>query len=104
MWKFIHAAENHLNLKTLDSIAVVRTIRANTTTSQRRSQSMTTKTPDQTTSEQKRDPDLVNAEIALKRAADKAREIARKAGTSVVILKDGEIREEQGDNYVHSDH
>ena len=52
---------------------------------------------DQNRSEQKRDPDLVNAEIALKRAARKAREIARKSGTSVVILKDGEIREEQSD-------
>ena len=31
---------------------------------------------DQNRSEQKRDPDLVNAEIALKRAARKAREIA----------------------------
>ncbi len=49
-------------------------------------------------------PNFVDAEIALKRAAHKAREIARKAGTSVVILKDGEIREEQGDNHAHSDH
>jgi hypothetical protein len=65
---------------------------------------MTTNTPNQTTSGHERDPDLVNAEIALKRAAQKAREVARKAGTSVVILKDGEIREEQGDNHAHSDH
>ena len=50
------------------------------------------------TLEQKRDPDLVNAEIALKRAAKKAREIAGKAGTSVVFFKDGEIREEKADN------
>lgn len=57
---------------------------------------MTIETHVQTTSEQKRDPDLANAEIALKRAAQKAREIARKAGTSVVILKDGKIREEKG--------
>jgi len=63
---------------------------------------MTIKPPDQATSEQKRDPDLVNAEIALKRAANKAREIARKAGTSVIIFKDGEIREEQNDDRVHS--
>ncbi len=55
---------------------------------------MTSKTSDQTTSDQKRDLDLVYAEIALKRAACKAREIARKAGTSVIVLKDGEIREE----------
>ncbi len=65
---------------------------------------MTTKTLDQTTTGQERDPGLVNAEIALKRAAHKAREIARKAGTSVVILKDEEIKEEQGDNHAHSDH
>ena len=65
---------------------------------------MTIETPDQATSEHKRDPDMVNAEIALKRAAHKAREIARKAGTSVVIFKDGEIREEQGDNHAHSGH
>ena len=65
---------------------------------------MTNKTTNQSTSEQKRDPDLVNAEIALKRAAYKARENARKAGTSVIVLKDGEIREEQGDDHAHSDH
>lgn len=65
---------------------------------------MTRKMPDQNRSNQQRDPDLVNAEIALKRAARKAREIARKAGTSVVILKDGEIREEQGGKRAHSDH
>ena len=63
---------------------------------------MTIKTPDLSTSKKKRDPDLVNAEIALKRAAQKAREFARKAGTSVVILKDGEITEEQYDRHVRS--
>ncbi len=63
---------------------------------------MTAKIPDQTASKQKRDPDLVNAEIALRRAAHKARVIARKAGTSVVIFKDGEISEERGDNHAHS--
>ena len=65
---------------------------------------MTGKTPHQRSGEKQRDPDLVNAEIALKRAAGKAREIARKAGTSVVIFKDGEIREEQGDNHAHPGH
>ena len=40
-----------------------------------------------------RDPDLVNAEIAIKRAARKARENARKAGVPVVIMKNGEIME-----------
>lgn len=42
----------------------------------------------------KRDPDLVNAEIALKRAAKKAREEARRIGVSVVVLEDGEIKED----------
>ncbi len=41
-----------------------------------------------------RDPDLANAEIAIKRAAQKARENARKAGVPVVIMKNGEIVEE----------
>jgi len=50
---------------------------------------------------QKKDPDLVNAEIALKRAARKAREIARMTGTSVIVIKDGEIREEQYDKPAH---
>jgi len=63
---------------------------------------MTIKTPDQASSKKIRDPDLVNAEIALKRAAQKAREFARKTGTSVVILKDGEITEEQHDSHAYS--
>ncbi len=50
---------------------------------------------------QKKDPDLVNAEIALKRAARKAREIARMTGTSVIVIKDGEIREERYDKPAH---
>jgi len=41
-----------------------------------------------------RDPDLANAEIALRRAASKAREIARKTGTSVVYSVDGKIVKE----------
>ena len=52
--------------------------------------------------EQKRDPDLVNAEIAMKRAANRAREIARKAGTSVVIYENGIIKEEHDTTRVHS--
>ena len=47
-------------------------------------------------SNKQRDPDLVNAEIAMKRAAEKAREIARKTGTSVVVFENGEIREQRG--------
>ena len=52
--------------------------------------------------EQKRDPDLVNAEIAMKRAANRARELARKAGTSVVIYENGTIKEEHETTDVHS--
>jgi hypothetical protein len=63
---------------------------------------MTVQTSGQTPRKQERDPDLANAEIAMNRAACKAREIARRTGTSVVFLKDGEIREEQGNSHVHS--
>jgi len=48
---------------------------------------MTIKTPELAASKKKRDPDLVNAEIALKRAAQKAREFARKAGSSLKMVK-----------------
>ncbi|MCF6236758.1 MAG: hypothetical protein L3J70_10380 [Gammaproteobacteria bacterium] len=49
---------------------------------------------DQNSKSHKRDPDLANAEIAMKRAAIKAREIAQKTGTAVVTLKNKVIREE----------
>jgi hypothetical protein len=45
-----------------------------------------------------RDPDLVNAEIALERAARRARERARRAGIPVAYWKDGEVRKELLDN------
>ena len=38
-------------------------------------------------SKKQRDPDFIGAEAAMKRAADKAREIARKTGTAVVYMK-----------------
>jgi len=41
-----------------------------------------------------RTPDLINAEIAMKRAAIKAREIAQKTGTAVVVSENEVIREE----------
>ena len=41
-----------------------------------------------------RDPDFVNAEIALQRAAQRARRRARQAGIGVVVMKDGKIVEE----------
>lgn len=43
--------------------------------------------------EQQRDPDLVSSEIAIKRAAKKARERAHKAGLGVIVMKDGKIVE-----------
>jgi hypothetical protein len=45
-----------------------------------------------------RDPDFIKAEIAMQRAAQKAREKARRVGAGVAILKDGTIVEEQPDN------
>ena len=39
-----------------------------------------------------RDPDFVNAEIALKRAAQKARLRASQAGIGVIVVQDGRIR------------
>ena len=38
--------------------------------------------------------DLISSEAALKRAAKKAREIARKTGTAVVYSKNGKIIKE----------
>jgi hypothetical protein len=50
------------------------------------------KSPEQNTT--LRDPDLANAEVALRRAAVKAREIAYKAGTSVVYSINGKLVKE----------
>jgi len=38
---------------------------------------------------------LANAEIAMKRAAQRARRKAQQAGTGVVVVKDGQIVEEK---------
>ena len=54
--------------------------------------------PDPDKKKQKRDPDLANAEIAMKRAAIKARELARKTGTAIVIMENKVIREEYPDH------
>ncbi len=43
----------------------------------------------------KRDPDLVAAEIAMKRAAMKARQRAKQVGAGVTVLKDGNIVEDR---------
>jgi LDH2 family malate/lactate/ureidoglycolate dehydrogenase len=45
----------------------------------------------------KRDPDLINAEIALKRAAKRARKQAKQAGIGVIVLRNGQIVEELPD-------
>jgi len=58
---------------------------------------MSSEKPDSTAGGKERDPDLINAEIALKRAALKARERARQAGIGVIVLKDGKIIEERTD-------
>jgi hypothetical protein len=47
------------------------------------------------TGKKPRDPDMVNAEIAMRRAVQKLRERARQAGTTVVVLKNGKIVEER---------
>lgn len=41
-----------------------------------------------------RDPDFIYAEVAMQRAAQKAREKAGRTGAGVVVLKDGGIVEE----------
>lgn len=48
--------------------------------------------------QKKRDPDLAAAEIAMKRAARKAREKARQTGVGVVVLRDGQLIEESQDS------
>jgi hypothetical protein len=47
--------------------------------------------------QKERDPDLINAEVALKRAAQKARQRAGQSGSGVVVVQDGKIVEERPD-------
>jgi len=56
---------------------------------------MSSRKLDSTKSEKKRDPDLINAEIALKRAAWKVRQLAQQRGIGVIVLQDGQIIEER---------
>lgn len=42
----------------------------------------------------RRDPDIANAEAALRRAALKARERARRAGLKIPVYRNGQIIEE----------
>jgi len=46
------------------------------------------------TEKKQRDPDLINAEVAMKRAAIKARTLAQISGTAIVTMKNGVINEE----------
>ncbi len=46
------------------------------------------------TEQTQRDPDLINAEVAMKRAAIKARKLAQMSGTAIVTIKNGVINEE----------
>ena len=55
---------------------------------------MSKKTAISVKKKKERDPDLANAEIALKRAARRAREQAAKAGIGVIVLRNGQIVEE----------
>lgn len=48
--------------------------------------------------QKERDPDFINAEIALKRAAWKARLRAMQAGVGVIVVQDGRIIEEKPDS------
>jgi len=41
-----------------------------------------------------RDPDIANAEAALRRAAQRARERARRAGLKISVYRNGQIIEE----------
>lgn len=47
--------------------------------------------------EKTRDPDFVKAEIAMQRAAQKAREKAKRTGSGVIVLKDGGIVEDRSE-------
>jgi len=47
-----------------------------------------------------RDPDLVNSEVALRRAAKRAREQARRSSGYVVVYRDGKIVEDWFDKRV----
>lgn len=48
----------------------------------------------QTSQSRKRDPDLIHAEVAIKRAAIKARELAQKSGTAIITIKNGKLHED----------
>ncbi len=49
------------------------------------------------------DPDLIGAEAALRRAARRAREIARSTRTPLVLWQDGKIKKEYVDFVMEED-
>ena len=49
------------------------------------------------------DPDLVNAEIALKRAVRLVREEARRSGTALAYVKDGKLKIERPTDELEED-
>jgi predicted kinase len=63
----------------------------------KRGDTMSSEKLESTAGGKKRDPDFINAEIALKRAARKARQRAQQAGVGVIVLQDGKIMEERPD-------
>jgi hypothetical protein len=44
-----------------------------------------------------RDPDFVSSEIAMRRAAKRAREIARQHNSYIVVFRDGKVVKEKVD-------
>jgi len=58
---------------------------------------MTSKKEGSSNNEKQRAPDFINAEIAMKRAAQKARKRALQAGIGVMVYRDGRIIEEKPD-------
>lgn len=56
---------------------------------------MSKQTVDSSKGNKKRDPDLAAAEIAMKRAAVKARQKASQVGAGVMLWKDGQVVEER---------
>ncbi len=61
---------------------------------------MTTQPTSPEEKKQERDPDIAASEAAIKRAAQKARDRARTAGTGIIVMQDGKIKEAPPDTPV----
>jgi len=59
--------------------------------------------PDNADPKRQPSPDIANALVALKRAARRAREDARRTGVPVIYMKDGKIVEEPITDHAHPD-